>query len=217
MVKGKRRAGKGAARKAAGKPKPRKRAARKSAPKPGMGHNKPPREPVPHQATPDITAFWNMADQTAAQVVRDTAARQRAFRAATRSGPVAPPFALAHDPSVLHAAMLKRVSALEETTAKLLISGEGQVKPRPLDDSDLDEIKSEIETLKKLPPVPAKPPTEAVGAQSRLAKFGEKVLVGLTTTAVSEASKTLWALYADQLIALARAIGEWIASLPPPP
>jgi hypothetical protein len=42
------------------------------------------------------------------------------------------------------------------------------------------------------------------------------VLVGLATTAVTEASKALWAEYGDQLIALARAICEWLASLPPP-
>jgi hypothetical protein len=106
----------------------------------------------------------------------------------------------------------KRIAALEETIAKLPTAPTG-----PLNDNEIDEIKSEIATLKTLPPVPAKFPTEAVGAQSRLAKFGEKVLVGLATTAVSEASKALWAQYGDQLKALARSIGEWIASLPPPP
>jgi hypothetical protein len=210
MALRKRRSGKGAAKKAAGRSKPRRRAA-------GKGHNKPPEDPPPVPPVPPISS-WHTDDQSGAQVARDAAARQRRLRAATgSSGPVAPPFALAHDPSVLHAAMLKRVAALEETTAKLLTSGEGQIKPRLLDDSDLDEIRSEIETLKRLPPVPAKPPTDAAGAQSKLAKFGEKVLVALATTAVSEASKALWAEYGDRLIALARAIGEWLASLPPPP
>jgi hypothetical protein len=226
MVKGKRRAGKGAARKTAGKPKPRKRAARKSAAKPGIGHNKPPREPVPHQATPDITT-WNTADQTAAQVARDTAARQHAFRAATSSGPVAPPLPLTSGPRQLHASakfegagtlaahgeVRKRIAALEETIATLPTAPGG-----PLNDNEIDEIKSEIATLKTLPPVPAKPPTEA---PSKLRKLGEKVLESLAADAarraITEASKALWAQYGDQLIALARSIGEWIATLPPPP
>ena len=127
-------------------------------------------------------------------------------------GPVAPPLAVTNDPATLHQEMRKRIAALEETIAKLPTAPEGL-----LNDNEIDEIKSEIATLKTLPPVPAKVPTEAVGAQSRLAKFGEKVLVGLATTAVSEASKALWAQYGDQLKALARSIGEWIASLPPPP
>jgi hypothetical protein len=83
-----------------------------------MGHNKPPRDPVPHQATPDITT-WNMADQTAAQVVRDTAARQRAFVAAMNTRPIAPPLALTSDPATLYQEMRKRIAALDETIAKL--------------------------------------------------------------------------------------------------
>lgn len=211
MTLGKRRTGqKGAARKTADKLKPRKRAARKSAAKPGIGHNKPEEPPVPHTAPPNISN-WHIADETGAQIARQTA-RQRAFRAAASSGLVAPPLALTSDPTILYQEMRKRIAALEETIAKLPTAPGG-----PLNDNEIDEIKSEIATLKTLPPVPAKPPTEAAGMQSRVASFGEKVLVGLATTAVTEASKGLWAQCGDQLIALARSIGEWIASLPPPP
>jgi hypothetical protein len=233
MVKGKRPAGKGAVRKAVGKPKPRKRAARKSAAKPGIGHNKPPREPVPHTAPPNISN-WHIAE-TGAQIARQTAEhRQRAFRATTSSEPVAPSLALtsdprqhgsakfegagtlAADPIVVHAEMRKRIAALEETIAKLPTAPGG-----PLNDNEIDETKSELATLKTLPPVPAKPPTEAAGAQSKLAKFGEMVLQRLAADeagrAIAAASKALWAQYGDQLIALARSIGEWIASLPQPP
>ena len=146
----------------------------------------------------------------------ETAARQRAFRAATSSGPVAPPLAVTNDPATLHQDMRKRIAALEETIAKLPTAPEGL-----LNDSEIDEAKNEIATLKTLPPVPAKFPTEAAGAQSRLAKFGEMVLQRLAADeagrAITAASKALWAQYGDQLIALARSIGDWIASLPPPP
>ena len=221
MALGKRRTGrKGAAKKTAGKPKPRKRA--ETAAKPGIGHNKPPEPPVPHKGPPH-RRFWPTEGQMGAEMRRQGAARRRAHGAAMRSmsvGPVAPSLAITSDPRQLHGLadpivvygeMRKRIAALEETIANLP-TAPGAL----LTDNETDEIKSEIATLKTLPPVPAKPPTEAAGAQSRLATFGEKVLVGLTTTAVSEASKALWAQYGDQLIALARAIGEWIASLPPP-
>jgi hypothetical protein len=112
--------------------------------------------------------------------------------------------------------MRRRIAALEETIAKLPTAPGG-----PLNDNEIDETKSELATLKTLPPVPAKPPTEAAGAQSKLAKFGEMVLQRLAADeagrAIAAASKALWAQYGDQLIALARSIGEWIASLPPPP
>jgi hypothetical protein len=151
-------------------------------------------------------------DETAAQVARDAAAHRRRFRATTGSGTSLP---LAHDPSVLHTAMLKRIAALEETTAKLPPAGAG---PRPLNDNDIEEIKREIARLKALPPVPAKPPTNA---QSKLRAFGEKVLQSLAEDAakrlISTAAKQFWTEYGDQLIALARSIGEWIASLPSPP
>jgi hypothetical protein len=93
--------------------------------------------------------------------------------------------------------MLRRVAALEEATARLLASGEARLKPRPLDDADLDEIESEIETLRQLPPVPAKPPPEAVRAQGKLAKFAEAVSPD----------------HHEKLIAAVRAIAEWVASL----
>jgi hypothetical protein len=111
--------------------------------------------------------------------------------------------------------MLKRIAALEETIAELPPASAG---PRPLNDNDIEEIKREIARLKALPPVPAKPPTNA---QSKLRAFGEKVLQSLAEDAakrlISTAAKQFWTEYGDQLIALARAIGEWIASLPSPP
>jgi hypothetical protein len=161
---------------------------------------------------------WYTDDQTASQVARDAAARQRAHIAAISNQPVGPPFALAHDPNVLHEAMLRRIAAIEELTAQLL--REGQIEPRPLDARDIDEISGELATLKTLPPRPAQRPAEAIGAQGKLSRFGEKVLQGLAVAeakdAIAAASKTLWANYGERLLDLAHAIGDWLASLPPP-
>jgi hypothetical protein len=110
--------------------------------------------------------------------------------------------------------MLKRIAALEETIAKLPTAPRG-----PLTDNEIAEINSEIAALKTLPPVPAKPPTEAARAQGRLAKLGEKVLEHLATDAakwvITAGSTAFWEMCGDQLKALAQVIGEWIASLPP--
>jgi len=201
----------GGVKKTAGKPAPRKHAAPNAAAKPGIGHNRPPEPPVlPHKALPNMS--WHTQDEFGAGMRAHHAARQRAHAAAMSSmsvGPVAPPHVLRSE--ALYNEMRRRIAALEETIAKLPTAPGG-----PLDEDEIEEIKREIAKLKTLPPVPAQPPTEAAAVQSRLANFGEKVLVGLATTAVTEASKALWAEYGDQLIALARAICEWLASLPPP-
>ena len=88
------------------------------------------------------------------------------------------------------------------------------------DARDIDEISGELATLKTLPPRPAQRPAEAIGAQGKLSRFGEKVLQGLAVAeakdAITAASKTLWANYGDRLLDLAHAIGDWLASLPPP-
>jgi hypothetical protein len=200
-----------------GKPTSRKRAGRKPAAKPGRGHNKPPPESdVPPPTLPNMG--WYTDDQTAWQVARDAAARHRAHIATISNQPVGPPFALAHDPNVLHDAMLRRIAAIDELTGRLL--PEGQIEARPLDARDIDEISSELATLKTLPPRPAQRPAKAIGAQRKLRRLGEKVLQGLVVAeakdAITEASKTLWANYGDRLLDLAHAIGDWLANLPGP-
>jgi hypothetical protein len=206
MALRKRRNRKGPAnKKAAGTSKPRRRPV-------GKGHNKPPEDPPPKPTVPPISS-WHIDDQSGAQIARALAARQRAFVATIGTGTVTPPFTPTPDPPTLHAEMLRRVAALEEATARLLASGEARLKPRPLDDADLDEIKSEIETLRQLPPVPAKPPPEAVRAQGKLAKFAEAVSQRLAADAIREGAKTLWTDHHEKLIAAVRAIAEWVASL----
>jgi hypothetical protein len=106
--------------------------------------------------------------------------------------------------------MLKRIAALEQTIAQL-------PTPGPLDDSEIEESKTAIATLKNLPAVPAGPPAEAVQAPSKLKALGEKVLESLATDAAKSmfraAARALWDHYGHQLIDLAKAIGEWLARL----
>jgi hypothetical protein len=208
---------KGAADKAVGKAKPRKRSIKKSAAKPGPGHNKPPPDPV----SPPISS-WQTPPDDSVQNAHAAAVRQRGFKAAMGMGTPTEntPFAAAHDPAHLHQVMLKRIAALEETIVKLAALPDAeQIEPKPLDDSEIAEIRNMLAKLKALPPAPAQRPTDAVEAESKLKTFGEKVLVGLTVwaaTKVASATATaLWASYSAQLKLAAQAIGEWYATLPP--
>ena len=213
MAKGKKPTGrKAAAGKAAvDKPRPRKRsAAKKSTAKPGIGHNKPPTAKVPAPAPP--ISSWASDDQSAAQIAHAAAARQRSFRAAISGEP----------PNVLHTVMLNRIAALEETIAKLEALPEAErIKPRLLDDSEIDEIRNILARAKALSPAPAQRPPDAVEAESKLRTFGEQLLLALAvqaaTVVISAPLKELWASYGHQLIDLAQSIGEWYANLPPPP
>ena len=213
MAKGKKPTGrKAAAGKAAvDKPRPRKRsAAKKSTAKPGIGHNKPPTAKGPAPAPP--ISSWASDDQSAAQIAHAAAARQRSFRAAISSEP----------PNVLHTVMLNRIAALEETIAKLEALPEAErIKPRLLDDSEIDEIRNILARVKALSPAPAQRPPDAVEAESKLRTFGEQLLLALAvqaaTVVISAPLKELWASYGHQLIDLAQSIGEWYANLPPPP
>ena len=211
---------KGAAGKAAGKPKARKPSTKKSAAKPGPGHNQPPPDHVP---PPPPISSWGTPMDNSAQVAHAIAARQRGFKAATIGTVTAgTQFAQAHDPTHLHQVMLNRIAALEETIAKLAALPEAeQIKPRPLDDDELEEIRNMVAKVKALPPVPAQRPPNAVEAESKLRKFGEQLLLALTVQAaagaISAPVKELWASHGHQLIDAARSIAEWIGSLPPPP
>jgi hypothetical protein len=207
-----------------GKVKPRKPPMKKSAAKPGKGHNNPPSDhvPPPPKAPPVMPSGWQT--DTTGEIARHMATRQRHFRAALGIGtPTADtPHAQAHDPTHLHQVMLNRIAGLEETFEKLAtVPDAEQIKPRPLDDSELEEIRSMLEKLKALRPIPTQRPTDAVQAQSKLKEFGDKVLVGLAVgiaTKVASATATaLWASCGDELIAAAQSIGEWYANLPPPP
>jgi hypothetical protein len=106
--------------------------------------------------------------------------------------------------------MLKRIAALEEIIAQLPLPG-------PLDDSEIEESKSALAMLQNLQPE-AKPPAEAVRAQSKLKAFGQKVLESLATDAAKwalrAAAVALWAQYGQQALELFDAIEKWIASLP---
>jgi hypothetical protein len=149
--------------------------------------------------------------------------RQRGFKAATiGTATAATPFAQAHDPTHLHRVMLNHIAALEETIGKLVALPEAeQIKPKPLDDNELEEIRNVLAKVKVLPPALTRQPANAVEAPSKLRKFGERVVSSIATDAAKyvayAAAAALWTTYGQQLIDVARCIAEWIASLPPPP
>jgi hypothetical protein len=123
---------------------------------------------------------------------------------------VGPPLSLSSAPpsadvAALHQQMLKHVAALQEMLANL------PPPPRPLDDSEIVEIKEELARLKASQVIPSPlPPT----TESPLRKFGEKVLTQLAVQQGSEAlGKEIWAQIGDSLITTAKAFGEWIASV----
>ena len=210
---------KAAAGKAAGRGKPRKPSAKKSAAKPG--HNKPPGEEVLHAPRPFMSSW---ATDTTSQIAHHMALRHRTRMARTGIGTdtTGTPHAQAHDPTYLHQVMLRRIAALEETIAKLVaLPAAEQIKPKLLDDREIEEIRNILSKVKALPPVATRRPTDEVEAESKLARFGEKVLVGLTiwaaTKVASAAATALWASCSAQLKLAAQAIGEWYANLPSPP
>jgi hypothetical protein len=207
MAKGKKSTPrKAAAGKALSKPKPRNPSIKKSAAKRGIGDNNPPKEHVP----PPTQPFMGWLTDNSAQVAHAIAARQRSLRATTGIVTVGTPLAMAY-PTHLHQVMLNRIAALEDIIRKL---------PTPLSE-EVEEVKRELAKLKALPPVPTQLPTDVVQAPSKLEKIGEKVLVGvatgLATQVASAAAKELWTTCGHHLIEAARAIADWIASLPPPP
>jgi hypothetical protein len=117
--------------------------------------------------------------------------------------------------------MLNRIAALEETAAKLAALPEAErIKPKPLDDDELEEIRNLLAQVKVLPAL-TRPTTLAFGVPNKLRKFGERVVSSMAEDAAKYgfyvAAGALWVKYGHQLIALAHAIAEWLASLPPPP
>jgi hypothetical protein len=178
---------------------------------------------VPPPPPPPISS-WQTPTNDNAQIAHAAATRQRGFKAATGIGTPTTdtPQAQARDPSYLHQVMLRRIAALEETFAKLAALPDAeQIKPRPLDDSELEEIRRTLASLKTLPSAPAQRSPDAVKAPSKLREFGDKVLVGLTvwaaTKVASAAATALWATCGAQLTFAAQSVVEWLESLPPPP
>jgi hypothetical protein len=66
-----------------------------------------------------------------------------------------------------------------------------------------------------LPPAPAQQPAEAIRAQSKLKAFANKLAEALTQDEakqlINAAARKLWEAYADHLLNLANAIGEWLS------
>jgi hypothetical protein len=165
---------------------------------------------------------WAKPVDNTAEIAHATARRQQAFKAAMGIGTstAGTPHALAHA-AHLHQQMLNRIAALEETAAKLAALPEAQrIKPNPLDDDELEEIRNLLAEVKVLPAL-TRPTALAFGVPHKLWKFGERVVKSMAEDAakwvVYAAAGALWVKYSQELMALAHAINEWLASLPPPP
>jgi hypothetical protein len=134
-----------------------------------------------------------------------------------------------HDPLAMHAEILKRISALEETIAKLSIAGIGhnnppeQIEPAPpLSESEFSEITIYITLLKEQPAAPTALPTQLGVAANRLKSLSEKVYdhleahaIEYTISAATTATATvaLWHKFADDLMALGTSMTEWLMVL----
>jgi hypothetical protein len=159
------------------------------------------------QLPPGIRSL--QANDQGGAAARWTAARQRAAAVARMSAdPSSFPFP---ERARLHQEMLNRIAALEETIAKLPTSSQEQNKPRPLDDDEIEELKTEIARLKTLPPMPDQPLPDAIKAESKLRKFAEKVFLAMAADVTRAALNKLWETFGPQLIEVANAIARWIA------
>jgi hypothetical protein len=123
-----------------------------------------------------------------------------------------------------HEEMLKRITAIEDTIAKLKPTppGIGHNQPPPLSGIEIEEIWRDIIEVKTKPAVPKEPPDDALATASRLTASGERVLGycakqadNFATEMVKSAGKAvpIWALFGNQLIALGASIEQWLSAL----
>lgn len=159
---------------------------------------------------------WNTNDQTANQIVRHYAERQRNLRTiATEFSST--PLALRNAPETIHAKMLTHIAAIEEITPQLPGVGHNKppepIEPQPLTSDEIAEIKIYVAVMNGLPAEPTQVPTLLGRAWERLKILGEKVLTQLATATVTVAVATLWREYGDHLIAAGKLIAEWIKAL----
>ena len=165
---------------------------------------------------------WNIDDQTANQVVRQTAERQRQNIAATfggQGGTIADPY-VRRAPEKIHAEILRHIDATEKIIPQLPGIGHNKppepIEPPPLTTDEIEEIKIYITVVNGLPAEPTQLPTLLGRAWQRLKTLGEKVLTQLATQAAIGAALTVaasWHELGDHLIAAGNLIAEWIKVL----
>jgi hypothetical protein len=140
------------------------------------------------------------------------------------------------DPHSLHARMLRRIEALEETLGQLAPHHPGighnhppeTIEPVPFEDADLQAIRNAVATLKEQPAEPATAIT-AYRAGAQLKAIGERLrdyVIRQGHTFIDEAVKAagqefgkrvvqapFWCILAQQLISVSQAVVDWIHSL----
>ena len=134
-------------------------------------------------------------------------------------------------PEFFHAEMLKNIGELEQLISKLHVPKGpeetdnkravlGHNKPpeaidsAPLDTHDIEQIKSDIASLRALPPRPPQPPLEAVEIQSRWSGLLKKVAKFIGTELAKTALKeTIWPPIRDVVNSAVTNLADWLRSL----
>jgi hypothetical protein len=207
--------------------------------KPRGKHRKRVTKKAPRPVVPDPST-WQFQDESANVIARREAGRRRRI-AASQSGPIGSPYTLTagggeyevtgSQARLLHQQILHNIAAVEDTIAKLPVPapGIGHNKPpepfEPLDAQEIQAVRQLVARLRGLPAVPTQVPTDTAQAAKKLGEYAKKVVAYVgkqADTFVTETVKTggkaapygaLWAMFGDQLIALANSIMEWIRTL----
>jgi hypothetical protein len=158
---------------------------------------------------------WNTDDQSANQVARQIAERQRQNVASAFGGQgnTIIDTQLRRAPETIHAEILKHITAIEEIIPQL--PGLGHNKPpepieTPLTSDEIAEINVHITVMNSLPAVPTQLPTTIGLASERLKILGDKIV---RYAAITGGITTLWDKFGDHLMAAGNLIAEWIKML----
>lgn len=159
---------------------------------------------------------WNTDDQSASQIARQIAERQRQNIAATFGGQgnFIADATVRRGPQTIHAEILNHITTIEEIIPQLPGVGHNNppepIEPSPLTSDEIAEIKIHITVMKGLPAAPTELPTAIGRAAQRLKTLGDTVV---RAAAVLGATKALWDQLGDHLITAGNLIAEWIKVL----
>ena len=191
---------------------------------------KPAKAPAPSPVTvppfgreTNPPSGWNVQDQSADEVARLYAERQRRNIAGTFGGE-GNTFADAYvrrPPETIHTEILRHIDAIEEIIPQLPGRGHNKppelIEPPPLTDDEIAEIQVHIALVRGLPPKPDALPTALGRAWERLKWLGEKIKTAATITTaaatITTGAATLWHQLGDHLTAAGNLLAEWIKVL----
>jgi hypothetical protein len=161
---------------------------------------------------------WNTNDQTANQIVRQYAERQRQQTVAVTAGPQTNFVAdslYRRAPENIHAEILKQIDEIGKIIPQL--PGIGHNKPPepiepppPLTSDEIADIKIYIAVVNSLPAVPEELPTALGRASEGLKILGDKIV---RYAAITGGLTTLWEKFGGHLTAAGNLIEEWIKVL----